>query len=219
MALLVVSGRGPAVGSGVPSLRAAADSVNVTVPAGGVDRTQLSNGVTRYLGYDAQGRYLVLNVAQGRAQYNPSIYDPQGDSWQQSQVGAAAIAHRASLTPATILTLKSLDSTGFGNGGSTGGSPVLKSLNANAQSYLESLGSGYERVSLGTAPSWGTARGGDDLLDELFDPLEADRASDPSRLENAWLLGSQSYLPGATGIDTMGASAYEYWSEDDELSI
>jgi hypothetical protein len=57
------------------------------------------------------------------------------------------------------------------------------------------------------------------LLDELFDPLEADRATDPSQLENAWLLGTHSYLPDVTGADTIGASAYEYWSDDDELSI
>jgi hypothetical protein len=187
------------------------------VPTGGVDRTQLSNGTTRYLGYDANGRYLMLNVSAGRSQFSPSIYDPQGDNWQQSQLGAAAVAYRTAPTGTTLLALKSLDTT-LAVGGSSA-APVLKGLNTNAQMYLQSLGN-VERVSVGAAPNWGSSRsGGDGLLDELFDPLEADRGSDPSQLENAWLLGTQSYLPGATGADTVGASAYEYWSDDDELSI
>jgi len=218
--LLVVSGRGPAVGSGQSPLTAAADSVNVMVPTGGVDRTQLANGTTRYLGYDANGRYLMLNVSAGRSQFNPSIYDPQGDSWQQSQLGAASVAYRATPSSTALLALKSLDTAPFISSGSssTSAAPALKGLNASTQGYLQSLGS-VERVNVGVAPNWGTARSGDGLLDELFDPLEADRATDPSSLENAWLLGTHSYLPGATGVDTIGSSAYEYWSDDDELSI
>ena len=218
--LLVVSGRGPAVGSGLPALSASADSVNVNVPSGGVDRTQLANGTTRYLGYDANGRYLVLNVSAGRAQFNPSIYDPQGDSWQQTQLGAGSLAYRATPTGSTLLALKSLDTplNVASTPVSSGGAPVLKSLNANTAVYLQSLGS-PERVSLGSGLGTGSSRSSDGLLDELFDPLEADRASDPSQLENAWLLGTHSYLPGVTGVDTIGSSAYEYWSDDDELSI
>jgi hypothetical protein len=216
--LLVVSGKGPAVGSGQSPLRAAADSVNVMVPAGGVDRAQLANGTTRYLGYDANGRYLMLNVTAGQSKFSPSIYDPQGDNWQQSQLGAAAVAYRATPSATTLLALKSLDTTPVLAPSGGGSAPVLKSLNTNTQAYLQSLGSA-ERVSVGAAPNWGTARTGDGLLDELFDPLEADRATDPSQLENAWLLGTPSYLPGVTGADTIGASAYEYWSDDDELSI
>jgi len=218
--LLVVSGRGPAVGSGQAPLTAAADSVNVMVPSGGVDRTQLASGTTRYLGYDANGRYLMLNVSAGRSQFNPSIYDPQGDSWQQSQLGATSVAYRATPSSTALLALKSLDTAPFAAPGSSSSSsaPALKGHNASTQSYLQSLGSA-ERVSVGAAPNWGSARSGDSLLDELFDPLEADRATDPSNLDNAWLLGTHSYLPGATGVDTIGSSAYEYWSDDDELSI
>jgi hypothetical protein len=218
--LLVVSGRGPAVGSGLAALSASADSVNVSVPAGGVDRTQLANGTTRYLGYDVSGRYLMLNVSAGRSQFNPSIYDPQGDSWQQSQLGAAALAHRSAPSASALLALKSLDTPilGASSPASGGSAPVLKSLNSNTTVYLQSLGS-VERMGVGSGLGSAGSRSNDGLLDELFDPLEADRATDPSQLENAWLLGTHSYLPDVTGADTIGASAYEYWSDDDELSI
>jgi hypothetical protein len=92
---------------------------------------------------------------------------------------------------------------------------VLKGLNANTQVYLQALGaSDRSSASRGIGQ-----QSRDDLLDGLFDPLEADQAMDASELENAWLLGTPSYLPGVTGADTMGTSAYDYWSENDELSI
>jgi hypothetical protein len=42
---------------------------------------------------------------------------------------------------------------------------------------------------------------------------------DPAQLEHAWLLGSPSYVPMATGIDSGGSRAFNLWTDHEELAI
>jgi hypothetical protein len=219
--MLVLSGRGAAIGSGDAVLRASASAVNVRVPGGVADPIRLADGRTHYFGQDTEGgRYLMLEVTGQTFRHNPAIRDSAGDGWQYVQSGRLSAIQRTDFSRDSLLaSLRSevaLPPTSSGT--PVGFVPVLKQLNEGTRRYLETLASsppsGLNSSGIGS-------RDRDDQvsLDALFDPLEADQAVNPARLEHAWLLGSHSYVPMATGIDSGGSRASNLWTDHDELAI
>ncbi|MFZ9624880.1 MAG: beta strand repeat-containing protein, partial [Burkholderiaceae bacterium] len=219
--MFVLSGRGAAIGSGDAVLRAAASAVNVRVPNGVADPVRLADGRTQYFGQDTEGgRYLMLEVTAQTFRHNPAIQDSAGDGWQYVQSGRVSSIQRTDFSSASLLaSLRSAVALPPSSSGApVGFVPVLKQLNEGTRRYLETIAtsppSGLYSSGIGS-------RDRDDVLplDDLFDPLAADQQDNPARLENAWLLGSHSYVPMATGIDAGGSRTSNLWTDDDELAI
>jgi hypothetical protein len=219
--MLVLSGRGAAIGSGDAVLRASASAVNVIVPNGVADPIRLADGRTQYFGQDTGGgRYLMLEVTAQTFRHNPAIQDAAGDGWQYVQSGRVSSIQRTDFSNDSLLaTLRSeVALPPVSSGTPVGFVPVLKQLNEGTRRYLETLASSSSSGLYSTRI--GSVDHDDEVsLDTLFDPRAADQLDNPARLEHAWLLGSHSYVPMATGIDSGGSRASNLWTDHDELAI
>jgi hypothetical protein len=199
-------GKGSNVTSTDRALRAEADKVWVTLPNGRVDMVRTPDGVEHYQAADRDGAYRQLVVSKGRGTVDARLVDAaSGTKWLLQPAA----------TPNPTLTSLS----GFGAVGQAVIQPdlALKSLNGATRAYLERPSNDYVRVTTGGSALYALEQASP--LDTLFDPLEADLSyGDVAGLENAWLLGSSSYLPDALGMDSVGGGNFETWSED-ELEI